>query len=79
LGGLLAFLVVMIAVDLMVGSGRRDMTMRAAAVWSAIWGGAGARLRRRPVGAGGRRGRRGVLRGYAMEKALSLDNVFVFT
>ena len=77
--GLLAFLVVMIAVDLMVGSGRRDMTMRTAAVWSAIWVALAL-----VFGAGlwaleGAEPGEAYFAGYAMEKALSLDNVFVFT
>jgi tellurite resistance protein TerC len=77
--GLLAFLVVMIAVDLMVGSGRRDMTMRTAAVWSAIWV-----VLALVFGAGlwalqGAEPGEAYFAGYAMEKALSLDNVFVFT
>jgi tellurite resistance protein TerC len=76
---LLAFLVVMIAVDLMVGSGRRDMTMRTAAVWSAIWVALAL-----VFGAGlwaleGAEPGEAYFAGYAMEKALSLDNVFVFT
>ena len=36
-GGLLAFLAVMIVVDLKVGSAQKHMTVRTAAVWSAIW------------------------------------------
>ena len=36
-GALLAFLAAMVAVDLKVGSARRQMTVRTAAVWSGIW------------------------------------------
>ena len=78
-GGLLAFLVVMVVVDLQVGSARRHMTVRTAATWSAIWVGLaltfGAGLW---LVAGGEAGE-SYFAGYVMEKALSLDNVFVFT
>ena len=78
-GGLLAFLVVMIVVDLKVGSAQRHMTVRVAAIWSAIWVGLaivfGAGLwALEGAGAG-----EAYFAGYVMEKALSLDNVFVFT
>ncbi len=78
-GGLLAFLVLMIVVDLRVGSAQRHMTVRTAAVWSAIWValamvfGAGLWVL---AGAGSGEA---YFAGYVMEKALSLDNVFVFT
>jgi tellurite resistance protein TerC len=78
-GALLAFLAVMIVVDLKVGSARRRMTVRTAAVWSGIWValavafGAGLWLAE-GAGAG-----EAYFAGYVMEKALSLDNVFVFT
>jgi tellurite resistance protein TerC len=78
-GALLAFLAVMIAVDLRIGSAQRQMTIRTAALWSGIWVslamafGAGLWLV-----AGGAAGE-AYFAGYAMEKALSLDNVFVFT
>jgi tellurite resistance protein TerC len=78
-GGLLAFLVVMVVVDLKVGSAQRHMTVRTAAIWSAIWVGLailfGAGLwALEGAGAG-----EAYFAGYVMEKALSLDNVFVFT
>jgi tellurite resistance protein TerC len=78
-GGLLAFLVLMIVVDLRVGSARRHMTVGTAALWSGIWislavaFGAGLWLLE-GAGAG-----EAYFAGYVMEKALSLDNVFVFT
>jgi predicted tellurium resistance membrane protein TerC len=78
-GGLLAFLVLMIVVDLRVGSAQRNMTVRTAAIWSGIWialsiaFGAGLWLVE-GAGAG-----EAYFAGYVMEKALSLDNVFVFT
>ena len=76
---LLAFLIAMIAVDLRVGSAQRHMTVRTAALWSGIWivlalafGGVLWALE------GGGAGQ-AYYSGYVMEKALSLDNVFVFT
>jgi tellurite resistance protein TerC len=78
-GGLLAFLAVMIVVDLKVGSAQRNMTIRTAALWSAIWitfaiaFGAGLWLLE------GAEAGESYFAGYVMEKALSLDNVFVFT
>jgi tellurite resistance protein TerC len=78
-GGLLAFLAVMIAVDLKVGSAQRHMTIRTAALWSGIWialaGTFGTGLWLLEGGGAGE----AYFAGYAMEKALSLDNVFVFT
>ena len=76
---LLAFLAVMIVVDLRVGSARRHMDVRTAAIWSAVWVslavlfGAGLWV---VEGAGSGEA---YFAGYVMEKALSLDNVFVFT
>jgi tellurite resistance protein TerC len=69
----------MIVVDLKVGSAQKQMTVRTAAVWSGIWialavtFGAGLWLFE-GAGAG-----EAYFAGYVMEKALSLDNVFVFT
>ena len=78
-GGLLAILAVMIAADLKAGSAQKHMTVRTAAIWSAIWIGLavafGAGLW---VLEGGEAGE-AYFAGYVMEKALSLDNVFVFT
>ena len=78
-GGLLAFLAVMVVVDLKVGSAQRNMTVRTAAIWSAIWialaiafGGGLWLLEGAEAG-------ESYYAGYVMEKALSLDNVFVFT
>jgi tellurite resistance protein TerC len=77
--GLLGFLVLMIVVDLRVGSAQRQMTVRTAAVWSGIWVGLavafGAGLWALESAAAGE----AYFSGYVMEKALSLDNVFVFT
>ena len=77
--GLLAFLATMIAVDLRVGSARSQMTVRVAAIWSGVWislaVGFGVLLF---VVEGGEAGQ-AYFAGYALEKALSLDNVFVFT
>ncbi len=78
-GALLAFLAVMIVVDLKVGSAQRQMTVRTAAVWSGIWIALavtfGALLWLLEGAATGE----AFFAGYVMEKALSLDNVFVFT
>jgi tellurite resistance protein TerC len=78
-GGLLALLAAMIVVDLKAGSARRHMTVRTAAIWSGLWIGLavlfGAGLW---IVAGGDAGE-AYFAGYVMEKALSLDNVFVFT
>lgn len=78
-GGLLAFLALMIVVDLRVGSARKHMDVRTAAIWSGIWVGVSVLF---GVGllvlADGEAGQT-YFAGYAMEKALSLDNVFVFT
>ena len=78
-GGLLGFLVLMIVVDLRVGSAQRQMTVRTAAVWSGIWVSLAVAF-----GAGlwvleGAAAGEAYFAGYVMEKALSLDNVFVFT
>jgi tellurite resistance protein TerC len=69
----------MIVVDLRVGSAQRQMTVRTAAVWSGIWVGLAVAF-----GAGlwvleGAAAGEAYFSGYVMEKALSLDNVFVFT
>jgi tellurite resistance protein TerC len=78
-GGLLAFLTLMVVVDLKAGSAQKHMTVRTAAIWSGIWVALsiafGAGLW---VVAGGEAGE-SFFAGYVMEKALSLDNVFVFT
>ncbi len=78
-GGLFAFLAAMVAIDLRVGASGQEMTVRRAATWSLIWFGLalafGAGLW---VLAGGEAGE-SYFAGYVMEKALSLDNVFVFT
>ncbi len=78
-GALLAFLAVMVVVDLRVGSAQRQMTIPTAALWSGIWItialAFGAGLWAFQGGAAGE----AYFAGYAMEKALSLDNVFVFT
>ena len=76
---LLAFLAAMIVVDLKVGSAQKHMTVRTAALWSGIWValsllfGAGLWV------LGNAEAGEAFYAGYVMEKALSLDNVFVFT
>jgi tellurite resistance protein TerC len=78
-GALLAFLAIMVLVDLKVGSAQKHMTVRTAAIWSGIWIalalGFGAVL----LAFAGGEAAESYYAGYAMEKALSLDNVFVFT
>ena len=69
----------MIVVDLRVGSAQRQMTVGTAALWSGIWVGLALAF-----GAGlwvleGAGAGEAYFSGYVMEKALSLDNVFVFT
>ena len=77
-GGLIVFLAAMVAVDLRVG-GNAAMSVRGAVTWSLIWVavallfGAGVW-----AFAGGEAGE-SYIAGYVMERALSLDNVFVFT
>jgi tellurite resistance protein TerC len=77
--GLLAFLVVMVVIDLRVGSARKHMDVRTAAIWSGIWIALavlfGIGLFVVESGAAGE----AYFAGYVLEKALSLDNVFVFT
>ena len=77
--GLLAFLAAMVLVDLRAGAAGQVMTVRRAATWSLVWLGLalafGAGLW---ALAGGEAGET-YFAGYVMEKALSLDNVFVFT
>jgi tellurite resistance protein TerC len=77
--GLLAFLAAMVVVDLKVGAADQEMTVRRAATWSIVWAGLAVVF---GVGlwaiAGGEAGET-YFAGYVMEKALSLDNVFVFT
>ncbi len=77
--GLLAFLVAMIVVDLRVGSARKHMDVRTAAIWSGIWVALsvlfGVGLFLFSTAEAGE----AYFAGYVMEKALSLDNVFVFT
>jgi tellurite resistance protein TerC len=76
---LLAVLVVMIVIDLRVGSARKHMTLRVAAIWSLIWMGLALAFGAGLVLAEGADAGEAYFAGYVMEKALSLDNVFVFT
>jgi tellurite resistance protein TerC len=78
-GGLLAVLVVMIVVDLRVGSARKHMTLPVAAIWSAIWIGLALAFGAGLLLVEGAGAGEAYFAGYVMEKALSLDNVFVFT
>jgi tellurite resistance protein TerC len=77
--GLLAFLIAMIAVDLRVGSARKHMDVRTAGIWSAIWVGLSVLFGIGLFLFDGTESGETFFAGYVMEKALSLDNVFVFT
>jgi tellurite resistance protein TerC len=78
-GALLAFLALMIVVDLRVGSAQRHMTVRTAAIWSAIWIAFALAFGAALLIFEGAEAGEAYYAGYVMEKALSLDNVFVFT
>jgi tellurite resistance protein TerC len=76
---LLALLTAMILVDLRVGAGKRHMDVRTAAVWSAIWIAVSVLFGAGLWAVSGGEAGESYFAGYVMEKALSLDNVFVFT
>src|SRR5215204_1333266 len=78
-GGLIALLAVMVIVDLKAGSARRHMTVRTAAIWGAIWIGLSVAFGVGLWALGSADAGESFFAGYVMEKALSLDNVFVFT
>ncbi|CAB4940728.1 unannotated protein [freshwater metagenome] len=78
-GGLLVFLVLLILVDLRVGSAKKHMDTRTAAIWSGIWVGISILFGLGLLLFEGGEAGSTFFAGYAMEKALSLDNVFVFT
>jgi tellurite resistance protein TerC len=78
-GGLLAFLAAMVVVDLRVGAAGQEMTVRRAATWSAVWFGLALVFGAGLWAVAGSEAGESYLAGYVMEKALSLDNVFVFT
>ncbi len=77
--GLLAFLTAMVVVDLRVGSAQRHMTVRTAALWSVIWFAMAVLFGVGLLVFEGTEAGQAYAAGYVMEKALSLDNVFVFT
>ena len=77
--GLLAVLAIVVVVDLKVGSAQRHMTTRTAAVWSAIWVSLALAFGAGLWAFGSAEAGESYFAGYVMEKALSLDNVFVFT
>jgi len=78
-GGLIALLAAMIFLDLKVGSARDGLTVRTAAIWSAIWVASSVVFGAVLWGSAGAEAGESYFAGYVMEKALSLDNVFVFT
>jgi tellurite resistance protein TerC len=77
--GLLAFLIAMIVVDLRVGSAQKHMTVRTAGIWSAIWVSLAIIFGIVLLVVESAEAGEAYFAGYVMEKALSLDNVFVFT
>ncbi len=77
--GLLAALAAMVVVDLRVGSARSGLTLRTAATWSVVWIATSIAFGGVLWLTAGGEAAEGYFAGYAMEKALSLDNVFVFT
>jgi tellurite resistance protein TerC len=77
--GLLAFLAAMVVVDLRVGAADQEMTVRRAATWSAVWFGLALAFGAGLWAVAGNEAGESYFAGYVMEKALSLDNVFVFT
>ena len=73
-----AFVLLMLAVDLLAHRGERTPSMREAGAWSALWvvlalafGGILTLWQGREIGSA-------YLSGYLIEKSLSVDNVFVF-
>ncbi|MBA3428671.1 MAG: TerC/Alx family metal homeostasis membrane protein [Actinobacteria bacterium] len=78
-GGLFALLAMMIVIDLKVGSARAGLTVRTAAIWSAVWVALSVLFGAALWTLAGAEAGEGYFAGYVMEKALSLDNVFVFT
>jgi tellurite resistance protein TerC len=77
--GLLAFLAAMVVVDLRVGAADQEMTTKRAATWSLVWFGLALAFGAGLWGFAGSEAGESYFAGYVMEKALSLDNVFVFT
>lgn len=77
--GLFAGLAVMVLVDLKVGSAQKHMTVRTAGLWSAIWIALAVAFGTGMWALEGGAAAEAYFAGYVMEKALSLDNVFVFT
>ena len=78
-GGLVAFLAAMVLVDLRVGASGQEMTVRRAATWSVVWFGLALAFGAGLWALAGSEAGESYFAGYVMEKALSLDNVFVFT
>jgi tellurite resistance protein TerC len=77
--GLLAFLAAMVVVDLRVGAAGQEMTVPRAATWSGVWFGLALAFGAGLWALAGNEAGESYFAGYVMEKALSLDNVFVFT
>jgi tellurite resistance protein TerC len=77
-GAFAALVLVLLAVDLFVHRGGRGQSRRAAIGWTAIWIGAGVAFAGFVHAAFGARPAAEYLGVYFMEKALSVDNMFVF-
>src|SRR4051812_15945482 len=77
--GLIAAIVVLLAIDLLLVRGRNgSMSARQAAIASAAWVGISLGFYGVLLAAGDRADANAYLAGYLVEKSLSLDNVFVF-
>jgi tellurite resistance protein TerC len=74
---LIGALIVLLVIDLVVMRGR-DVTLRGAAVASAVWVGVALAFFGVLLAAGESGDAQAFLAGYLVEKSLSLDNVFVF-
>ena len=87
-GGFIAFIVIMLLLDLFVFGGKKahKVTAKEAAIWSAVWvllalgfnAGLWIYLRDSGYGAAADQKALEFLTGYLIEKSLSVDNVFVF-
>jgi tellurite resistance protein TerC len=73
-----AAVAVMLAVDLGMSRGGREMGFRTAAVWSAVWIALGIAFTSVVWNWGGRDLAEQYVAGYLIEKSLSVDNLFVF-
>ncbi|MDQ1703586.1 MAG: tellurite resistance protein TerC [Frankiaceae bacterium] len=76
--GFVALILTLIAVDLLAHSRKDEVTIRSAAVWSVVWAVLGLAFTL-VIGAAYGRERAGeYVAGYLIERALAVDNLFVF-